>query len=227
MAKPWKQSDLIQNVKDAVASFQENNDSKNSDLITINKQLVSELIERTELIERKNRDISEQALLVENANEQILKALNKEKELNDLKSQFVTLVSHEIKNPLADIQSNTELLIFLLEGIENKLKDKVDRSLTRINDDVERLKLLSKDVLSLSNAESKKFPLRPKKMDLIRLTKKITDQTVWPIIPIATIGEPYEVLIDPSLYQLLLQNLISNAHKVLYNPKATMGDFDI
>lgn len=70
-------------------------------------------------IQTSSRDITKRVKDKEN----IQKALKKEKELNELKSGFVTMASHQFRTPLSVIYSNTELLNYKIETLENDKKE--------------------------------------------------------------------------------------------------------
>lgn len=82
--------------------------------------------------------------------EQLKISLNKEKELNNLKTKFITLASHEFKTPLSAILSSTELMNKYadLENIE-KRKEHLDKIKIMIN----RLNSMLDDFLTLENIE--------------------------------------------------------------------------
>jgi signal transduction histidine kinase len=82
---------------------------------------------------------------------QVLNALVKEKELNELKSKFVGMVSHEFRTPLAAISSSLELIRLLNE---NNLNDKTNNHLVKINEQVRRMTELMNEVLLISKIES-------------------------------------------------------------------------
>ena len=75
--------------------------------------------------------------------------LEKEKELGELKSQFVSMASHQFRTPLTVIQSNIELFQMLASKIDSELKGKFDKISRRIQTEVARLGDLMNDVLLL------------------------------------------------------------------------------
>lgn len=81
---------------------------------------------------------------------QVLKSLEKERELNELKSKFVGMVSHEFRTPLAAISSSLELIRLL----NDHLNDKTINHLNKINEQVRRMTELMNEVLLISKIES-------------------------------------------------------------------------
>ena len=74
-------------------------------------------------IQTSSRDITERVKQSEN----IQQALIKEKELNELKSGFVTMASHQFRTPLSVIYSNIELLNYKMNLLQFNEKDEIDR----------------------------------------------------------------------------------------------------
>ena len=72
--------------------------------------------------------MQEALIELENSREQLSKALEKEKQLNDLKSRFVTMASHEFRTPLSAILSSVALIDkYKKEEEDEKRKKHVDR----------------------------------------------------------------------------------------------------
>jgi PAS domain S-box-containing protein len=87
-----------------------------------------------------------------------LDRLNQElKELDKLKSEFVALVSHELRAPLTNIRSGLELLL----AADPELKPPVRESLGLVEDEAARLGRFVEAILDLSALEAGRFPLRP------------------------------------------------------------------
>ena len=72
-------------------------------IITLNQNLEKKVKERTNVLH-------EALLELENSKEQLSIALEKEKQLNDMKSRFVTMASHEFRTPLSTILSSVSLI---------------------------------------------------------------------------------------------------------------------
>lgn len=158
-------------------------------------------------------DIDEQKKEQQN----LISAINKEKELNELKSQFVNMVSHEVRTPLAGILSSVELLQITNQNVSEDLKDKNEKYYNRIKDQILRIGDLMNDVLLLSRIEAGVIEALPSKIDLIKTLKQflfedfnINDsETIKMIIQ----GKPKLIPIDWKLMQHVFTNLLSNALK--------------
>lgn len=144
-------------------------------------------------------------------------ALEKEKELGELKSRFVAMASHEFRTPLSSILSSAELIG---QYPKEEQQSKRDRHIKRISSSVQNLTGILNDFLSLEKLESDKIRYNPQTIDLniflpelleeISLTTK-SDQTIELRINGAT-----EIETDPHLLKNILINLLSNAIK--YSP---------
>jgi PAS domain S-box-containing protein len=150
--------------------------------------------------------------------EDLMRSLEKERQLNVLKSRFVTSVSHEFRTPLSTILSS----VFLLENYSGADEEVFRKTHTnRIKRSVNSLTELLDDFLSLGKLEEGKvkviyseFYLREYLDELIselNLIKK-KDQSIL----LTYIGEDEMILLDKTLLTNILSNLMSNAIK--YSP---------
>ncbi len=161
-----------------------------------------------------NLDISDR----KNAEEEIRKALEKEKELGELKSRFVSMTSHEFRTPLTTIRTNVELLQFHLEQMDEQLKGKLDKNFVRIDSEIQRLTDLMNDVLTIGRIESGNIKFEPVKTNLVEFCENLINQSFnneedGRKLIFEVDGPPYPVLIDPKLFAHVISNLISNAFK--------------
>ena len=156
---------------------------------------------------------------VEERTEQLKVALFKEKELNKLKTQFLSLVSHEFKTPLSGILTSS----VLLEKYKfTEQQDKRDKHIKTISDKVHFLNNILNDFLSLEKLETGKLTYR---FNDFKLTKVI-DEVIYNANMLLKEGQCIKYpdnINDLSLYQdektivLILTNLINNAIK--YSPE--------
>ena len=104
---------------------------------------------------------------------EIRKALEKEKELTELKSRFISMTSHEFRTPLTTIQSSAELL----EHYSHKWTE--ERKLThlhRIQTSVKHMTKLLNDVLIIGKAEAGKLKLDPVPLDLEKFCTNLVEE---------------------------------------------------
>ncbi len=109
------------------------------------------------------------------AEEEIRKNLNKEKELNQLKSQFISTVSHEFRTPLAGILSSVQLLKRYGDKWDNDKKEKIYK---QIFDAVYHTKSLLDDVSLINKEQSNKLYFKPDFIDLKPLINQIIEENL-------------------------------------------------
>lgn len=149
----------------------------------------------------------------------ILNALRKEQELNELKSQFVSLASHEFRTPLSTIMSSATLIKRQNEaGKEEKRLNYV----SKIQSNVRILVGILNDFLSLGKLEEGKLTLEPETFDLIDFSKNIIEEIELNKKEGQTLEFIYEmdkleINQDSKIIRLIFNNLLSNAIK--YSPE--------
>lgn len=159
------------------------------------------------------RDISERKQM----EQELRAALEKEKELNEFKSRFSSMVSHEFRTPLAVILTSTGLL----ERYSQRMtEEKKQEHLTQIQTQVQRLVGLLDDVLILSRAETIDISLTAETLDLNALctdiVREIQQTTAKHQINFTISGQPQPVSMDAKLIRQAITNLLTNAVK--YSP---------
>ncbi|MEO1432910.1 MAG: ATP-binding protein [Cyanobacteria bacterium J06633_8] len=165
--------------------------------------------------------------------------LQKEKEMRELKSRFVSMVSHEFRNPLSTILNTTELLA---NHNQQLTENKKDEYLYHIQNSVKHLNQLLSDVLLVGKAEVHQTQFNPAPLDL----EKFCGDLVEEVKLIAT--EKHQInlkiqgscsqqeqnnpsaditlpLLDEKLLRHILTNLLSNAIK--YSPQGGNIQFDL
>lgn len=152
------------------------------------------------------------------AEEEIGNALKREKELNEMKSRFVTLASHEFKTPLSVILSSTSL-IAKYQGTE--MEEKKMKHIHRIKSNVNNLKQLLDDFLSIEKLEAGIIRNNPQKIDLPGFVGETIQEMTEECKPGQKIvlemeGDRQTVFLDGHLLRNVLNNLLSNAIK--YSP---------
>lgn len=158
-------------------------------------------------------DIEKQVRTQEN----LVSAINKEKELNELKSNFVNMVSHEVRTPLAGILSSVELLEIINSKIQIDLKEKNSRHFGRIKDQILRIGDLMNNVLILGKIEAGSIAAKLEEIDLVKkiddfLNKNFSSNNEYDCT-FKYYGKKKIIKLDWKLITHVLTNLISNALK--------------
>jgi PAS domain S-box-containing protein len=148
------------------------------------------------------------------AEEDIRMALEKEQQLGELKSRFVTMASHEFRTPLTTIASSATLIgKYTLESQQ----DKRDKHVQRIHTNVRHLTNILNDFLSLGKLEEGKVANQPETFDLPLFCRELLDELRPTLAEGQGIGYRHEgehlVVLDPKLLRNILLNLLSNAIK--------------
>ncbi|MFN8397756.1 MAG: PAS domain S-box protein [Bacteroidia bacterium] len=148
----------------------------------------------------------------------ILKALEKERQLNELKSRFVAMASHEFRTPLSTILSSISLLMRYSapEHEENRIKH-----YNRIRNSVHSLTAILNDFLSLDKLESGRITPTLEDFDLEALIVDMIDELQLITKAGQTMLLDYKgetkVRLDKNMTRNICLNLISNAIK--YSPE--------
>jgi PAS domain S-box-containing protein len=149
------------------------------------------------------------------AEEALQQALGKEKELNELKSRFVSMASHEFRTPLATIQALTETLSAYRHRMTD---DQIEQRLNKIKDQVSNLKDIMDDVLQLARLQARRADFNPVRINLNSLCRSVLDEfqdrpnSTQPVL--YTCNDPLrEVKLDKKLMRQIIRNLVSNAVK--------------
>jgi signal transduction histidine kinase len=158
---------------------------------------------------------------------ELITNLAREKEISDLKSNFVSMVSHEFRTPLAVILSSTELLRNHLARLNEETRR------TQMDNIVQSTKLMSgmiEEVLLLGTVEGGRMVCTPIEIDLAGFAAVLVDEGLSATkqrCPIRlSIGAiPTQAKADPALLRHIFSNLLSNAVK--YSPEGESVDFNI
>ncbi len=153
------------------------------------------------------------------AQRDLRQALEAEKELNVLKSRFVSMASHEFRTPLSTIMGSVDLIARYNEGPQG---DKVVKHVTRIRAKVRELTAMLNDFLSLEKLEQGQARCAPVQVDLVHLCIKMIEELQDIAKPGQEInydhqGEERMVYHDQQMLSNVLSNLLSNAIK--YSPE--------
>ncbi len=142
-------------------------------------------------------------------------ALQAEKELNELKSRFISMASHEFRTPLASILSSSELLIRYRERMNGP---QVDEKLRTVVAQVQYLTSVIQEVLDLSRMESDWADFKPVSTDIDGLCRGILDEfanrpEITHRISLTSSHTPLRVMLDDRLMHRIITNLLTNAIK--------------
>lgn len=169
-------------------------------------------------------DITEQ----KKAEQELHTALAKERELNHLKTRFVSTVSHEFRTPLTGILMSTELLERYFDKLEpEKRMDEIARIKIRVDELTE----LMDDFLLQSSVQSMSERFQPVDLNLADLCRRcftefnsMLREKSHTLVSMISDNLP-AIYGDPKLIQHIIQNLLSNAIK--YSPTGSSVYFEL
>lgn len=167
------------------------------------------------------RDVTERELVLKKFKDIAFK----EKELNQMKSRFVSMASHEFKTPIATIVSSVMIMQMLLEKefseeIRSKLLSHIDKIINQSN----RLTTIMSDVLLLEKSIQQDVKLNLKKLSISRFLSNLIQEINEENLNRRTVrffqsGSEKQILTDESMLVHIVRNLIQNA--LNYSPESS------
>jgi len=185
-----------------------------NELKILNERLEEKVEKRTNELEKAVNELLNTNKRLEESEIELNSALTKEKELNELKSRFVSMASHEFRTPLSTIMSSASL-ISKYEKEEHQ-KNRV-KHINRIKSAVNNLTGILNDFLSLSKIEEGAVSVQKSNIDLSKLCDVITDEVNGLLKKGQKIVFKHEIKhqlhSDQRILKNILFNLVSNAIK--------------
>jgi PAS domain S-box-containing protein len=178
-----------------------------ANILRLNQNLEKKVEERTQVLQ-------EALLELEKSKEQLSEALSAERELNDMKSRFVTMASHEFRTPLSTILSSISLVS---KYNQTTADDKIEKHVQRIKSAVTNMTLILNDFLSAEKLNEGKVFITKQEVDLEKLVTEVCAEMNGILksgqkIIIQHVGNETAWL-DKQITRNMLLNLISNAIK--------------
>ncbi len=152
--------------------------------------------------------------------EKLQKALEREKELNEMKSRFISIVSHEYRTPLATILSSAEILELYDEQLS---PEKKSEQLSKIESCVDEMTQLLDDVITINKYDMEKIDHTITEFEIISFSRSIIHDAisimkVAPHIHFGSNLNEFKINSSLTLYKQILSNLVTNACK--YTPSS-------
>ena len=173
----------------------------------LNTELEKKVDERTHILREALQEL-------ETSQHELSEALDKERQLNEIKSRFVSMASHEFRTPLSAVLSSASLLSKYTHEEE---QEKRDRHINRIKESVKHLNDILEDFLSLGRLDEGRIAADPVEFNL----RELLDETLSDLKLIIKKGQYFKVdyngheqiIADKKLLKNVIINLVSNAVK--------------
>lgn len=172
--------------------------------------------------------------ILRRAEREVRATLQKEKDLHELKSHFVSLVSHEFRTPMTIILSSVEIL----QHTPGLPPEKHTALFTRITTSIQRMTELLEDIFFIEKSSQEGVAFRPQAHSLPDICAQIIDEakTVYfasrnqerkinALVRDDTESQNHQVFIDEQLVRYILLNLLLNAFK--YSPADSDVVFEV
>lgn len=177
-------------------------------------------------VEERTQSLKETVQALQFAKEEVSQSLEKEKELSQLKSRFVSMASHEFRTPLSSIQLSAVLIERYAQQFGNA---NITKHIGKIKNSVGNLTGILNDFLSLERLEAGKIEPVFVPFNVVRFSEEITEEMQLVAKQNQTIiyqhtGTGNMVKLDQLLLKNCIINLISNAIK--YSGENTFIEFN-
>ncbi len=165
------------------------------------------------------------------AERKIRESLDKLRELNDLKTNFVSMVSHELRTPLTGIRSSTDIINHYIADIDEEKKKNILKHNGYIKNEIDRLTQVMEDVLLIGKIDADQIEMKYEELNILELITNLAEmnfsnQKDKRTLQIKCFGEPYAIIGDKNLLTQVFNNLISNAFKYSQDKKAPEAQID-
>ena len=161
---------------------------------------------------------SQDITVLKQAETEVRKALEKETQLNELRSHFVAIVSHQYRTPLTIIRSSADLIPMIVGDIGWEKLEDINRYVKKITHEVERMNSLLDEVLSYESIERGGISFSPRPTDCIGWIRRLVSKYHDFLgdgrgIQLQIMSPACSVMMDAKLLEHALGNIMSNALK--------------
>lgn len=160
------------------------------------------------------RDITQR----KEAEDAIEKTLMQERELNELRTNLVSTISHEFRTPMTTIRTSAELITMYIEGHNFENSPQLQKRINIITEEIDRIVELMNAVLTISKEDSGKTNFNPVVLDVKQVCQEVIEANYnnhlqERKVTFSAEGDTFMVFADKNLIQYSLLNLLNNAFK--------------
>ena len=154
---------------------------------------------------------------------QLRMLLHKEVEVNKMRSNFISMATHQLRTPLAVVQSNMDLLVGLSQNGVGIDADRLNKISGRVDKELVRMTSLIDDVMKSGKSQLTSFNLNMEEVEVVSVCQKIKErldqiQIDGRMLDLEVVGKQRSWFLDKEKLNDILENLLTNAFK--YSPKA-------
>ena len=129
--------------------------------------------EAERILENKSLELYNTINELRDVSESHKESLEREKELSLLKSNFISMVSHEFRTPLTSIGATSDVIMRYYDKLN---RGDINKRLEKIKSEVEYMALMLEDVLIIGKSDSQKLDYNPDLLDLVSLIKDLISE---------------------------------------------------
>ena len=190
----------------------------------LNDELEYMVHKRTKDLKQTIKQLETEIERRKEAENRMKESLKKERELNDLKTKFLSLVSHEFKTPLSGILTSSNLIG---KYVKEEQQEKREKHIKTITSKVKYLNNILDDFLSVERLETGKVNYKITQFPLSKVINEVVYNANMLLKEGQIINYPegiddIEINFDEKVLELVLTNLVNNAIK--YSPEETSID---
>lgn len=193
----------------------------------LNTKLEQRIEDRTKKLHHTIQELKEEVSLRMEAEAKTNESLKKERDLSELKTKFLSLVSHEFKTPLSGILTSATLAG---KYTQTEQQEKREKHLDTIKNKVKYLDNILNDFLSIERLETGKVTYKFSQFPLSKVINEVVYDANMLLKDGQRINYPkdiddYVIEFDEKILELVLSNLINNAIK--YSAEHTTIDLQV
>jgi len=185
------------------------------EIIALNNELEAKIEKRTIQLKKTVSELKEEVKRREQAEQKIKESLRVERELNELKTKFLSLVSHEFKTPLSGIMTSAQLIS---KYTQSEQQERREKHIKTIQGKVKYLNNILNDFLSIERLETGKENYNITAVSVGRIIQEVVNDAQLLLkegqeIHVNADFDDAIVQFDQKILHVVISNVIHNAVK--------------